>query len=284
MMKSTSYPSISPAEFRQRLLSDYGYATDRVHPVPVPVFPSLRYHRIVFRCVWQGARLARRGVYDSDAWAESSATILLAVETLGGRIVIEGLDSLAALDGPFVIAANHMSALETQALACILLPFSKVTFVVKRSLLYYPLFGAILRCFDPIALTRSDPRADLKTLLTEGVRRLSDGTSLILFPQAKRRAVFDPATFNSIACKLAGRAGVPVVPLALKTDFLARGFPVPDFGRVNPRKDVHFRFGPPIQAQSREKQAHRETVAFIGDHLRSLGAPIVSSDSVSRKP
>ncbi len=283
-MKTRLYPSLSVAQFQERLFKDGGYMTERESPSAPPVFATLRYHQIVLRSVWQGARLARRGAYDHQAWAVSSASILMAVEALGGRIMIDGLEPLAALDGPFVVAANHMSALETHALACILLPFSKVTFVVKRSLLSYPLFGCILRSLHPIALSRSDPRADLKTLLTEGVRRLSEGTSLILFPQAGRRAVFDPATFNSIAAKLAGRAGVPVVPLALKTDFLTRGFPLPDFGRVHPRRDVHFLFGHPIQAQSRERQAHRETVTFIAEHLRGVGAPVVTLDKASAKP
>lgn len=280
----TLYPFLSPAELRERLLADREYRTARAAPLPPPTFATLRYHWIVLRSVWQGARLAKRGAYDDGAWAESSATILMAVEALGGRMMIDGLDPLASIDGPCVIAANHMSALETHALACILLPFGKVTFVVKRSLLAYPLFGAILRSLQPIALSRSDPRADLRVLINEGIRRLDNGISLILFPQARRRPVFDPASFNSIAAKLAGRAGVPLVPLALKTDFLTRGFPIPDLGKVHPRRDVHFHFGPPLAAQSRERQAHRESVAFIADQCRRLGAPVATPDHPSVRP
>ncbi len=274
-MKTKRYPSISQSEFRESLLTRHGYETRREHACEAPVFPSLRYHRVVLSCVWRGARKARRGEYDLAAWSESSATILLAVEACGGRIVIDGLAPLAALDGPCVVAANHMSALETYALASILAPFNDVTFVVKRSLLSYPMFGAILRSVKSIAVSRSDPRSDLKTLLSEGVERLSAGTSLILFPQARRRVSFDPAAFNSIACKVAGRAGVPVVPLALKTDFQAQGRLVPEFGRIHPEKDVLFSFGAPIEARRREKQAHRETVAVIKDRLQSWGVAVV---------
>ncbi len=269
-MKQASLPAIDPAVFRRCLVSQHAYRTPRAAAGRQPPrFPSFRYHWIVLRCVRQGARLARRGLYDRKAWEKSSATILLAVEKLGGSMFIEGLAPLARLDRPCIIAANHMSALETHALACILQPFGNFTFVVKRSLLHYPFFGIILQSLYPIAVSRSNPREDLKTLLREGPRRLADGTSLILFPQARRRMVFEIAEFNSIAAKLAGRTGAPLVPLALKTDFLSRGIPLAELGRVRPQREVRFSFGAPIQAQNREKEAHRETVAFITERLRT---------------
>lgn len=274
ILSSKTHPAVTPSEFRTRLLSHYEYHTGESDLRPVPSWPSVRYHALVINCVCKGARMARRGLYDDSGWEAASGAILLAVERLGGRLHVDGLRPLATLSQPCVIAANHMSALETYALACMLLPFCRATFVVKRSLLRYPVFGVLLRSLQPIGLSRSNPREDLKVLLREGARRLESGMSLVLFPQARRRAVFDPVDFNSIAAKLAGRVKVPLVPLALKTDFLARGFPLPDFGRVYPEKDVRFSFGPPLVAANREKEAHRETLDFVAQKLIGWNAAV----------
>ena len=54
---------------------------------------------------------------------------------------------------------------------------------------------------------------------------------------------FDPGAFNSLGAKLAARSGVPVVPIALKTDFSGLGPVVKEFGRIDRTRTVHFRFG-----------------------------------------
>ncbi len=286
MMRTTS-PTISRSDFRQRLLTEHAYQTPSgsAHARrQASFFPSCRYHATVLGCVWQAARKARSGTYDRKAWEDSSARILLSVEALGGRLSIDGLENLAALDRPFVIAANHMSSLETHALACMVQPFHDVTFVIKRSLLAYPMFGSILRSIDPIAVTRSNPREDLKTLLTDGARRLEAGLSLIIFPQARRQPVFQPAAFNSVACKLAARTGAPLVPLALKTDFLTRGFPLSDYGRVHPEREVCFHFGPAIEARHRERDAHQQTLDFIASRLTDWKAEVDTTPAKKGNP
>jgi 1-acyl-sn-glycerol-3-phosphate acyltransferase len=101
------------------------------------------------------------------------------------------------------------------------------------------------------------------------VARVRDGRSVVVFPQTTRTVVFDPVTFNTIGVKMARRAGVPLVPLALKTDAWANGRRLKDWGRIDPRKPVHFCFGRPLQVSGAGRAEHEQVVRFIQDKLRT---------------
>jgi len=193
--------------------------------------------------------------------------LLRALERVGVRFEITGIEHLRQLKEPCVIIANHMSLLETVILPCIVQPVMDVTFIVKQSLLEYPIFCHILRSRDPIAVTRTHPRQDLKTVMGEGVDRLERGISVIVFPQTTRTRSFDPSQFNSIGVKLAKKAGVPVVPLALLSDAWENGKYLKDFGKIDPSRQVRFAFGEPLRIQGRGADEHKAVISFIRQKL-----------------
>jgi 1-acyl-sn-glycerol-3-phosphate acyltransferase len=79
---------------------------------------------------------------------------------------------------------------------------------------------------------------------------------------------FNPAQFNTIGIKLAQKAGVPVVPLALLTDAWENGFLIKDFGRINTMKKAHFAFGKPLMIKNRGAEEHQQTIDFIATKLQ----------------
>ena len=97
----------------------------------------------------QGSAKAKRGDYDTAAWCWSSLSSLRALEQAGIRIEIEGTEHFTTLKGPCVFVANHMSTLETFVLPVLIAPFKDATFVVKKSLVDYPVFKHIMRARDP---------------------------------------------------------------------------------------------------------------------------------------
>ena len=234
-------------------------------------FPNLGFYPRMLMIVYRAGKLANKGLYTPDEWVKSSLDTIRAMERCGTRIEISGLEHVLGLETPCVFVANHMSTLETFALPCLIQPHRDVTFVVKNSLLRYPYFGPVLGSRDPIAVSRTDLRADLAAMLEGGAERLARGTSLIVFPQGSRGVQLDPQHFNSVGVKIARKAGVPVVPVALRTDAWGNGRLVKDFGPVRPELQVHFKFGAPMQITGNGKAEHAAIVEFIGNNLEQWG-------------
>jgi 1-acyl-sn-glycerol-3-phosphate acyltransferase len=218
--------------------------------------------------VWRASIVAQRGLYKTPEWSSSSLATMRALERVGVNIEITGTDAFRALDGPCVFIGNHMSTLETFVLPTIISQFKEATFVVKQSLLDYPIFKHLMRSRDPVTVGRSNPRDDLKAVLEGGTARLKAGRSIIIFPQTTRTPVFDPESFNTIGIKLAKKADVPVVPIALKTDAWGNGKYLKDYGRIVPSKPVHIAFGKPLLIQNRGNEEHQAIVTFITEKLK----------------
>ena len=231
-------------------------------------FPSLRFYQRCFMIVWRASGLAKRGGYKTPEWSQSSLATLRALEEVGVQVKITGTEHFRALDGPCVFIANHMSTLETFVLPTIIAPVKDATFVVKQSLVDYPVFRYVMRSRDPITVGRSNPRDDLKAVLEGGTERLRAGRSIIIFPQTTRTPVFDPESFNTIGIKLAKKAGVPVVPVALKTDAWGTGRILKDYGKIDPSRRVYFAFGSPLTIKDRGAEEHSQIIEFISGKLK----------------
>jgi 1-acyl-sn-glycerol-3-phosphate acyltransferase len=222
----------------------------------------------VFMIVLKASRLAKRGRYGDAQWIKSSLNTIKALESVGGRFEIDNVPSYRKFESPCVFIANHMSVLETFVLPCLIQPQCNITFVVKESLIDYPFFRHVMRSRNPIVVGRANPRQDLRTVLKEGQKLLKSNISVIIFPQTTRRVNFEPSSFNTLGVKLAARAKVPVIPIALKTDAWGLGRKIKDFGKIYPDKTVHICFGEPLQIQGSGKEEHRIVVDFIMAKLK----------------
>ncbi len=232
------------------------------------LFPSFSFYTSLLNHVYFASRKAQKGLYDNEAWRSSGLKILRDLEHTGIQITISGIDHLQNLKSPCVIIGNHVSMMETVLLPGIVLQEKPVTFAIKESLLEYPVFKHVMRSCNPIAVSRNNPRQDLKTVMTEGKDRLDKGVSVAIFPQTTRGTNFNPKQFNSIGIKLALRAGVPVLPLALKTDAWTNGKWIKDLGKIQPATDVHFAFGEPLTITGKGKDEHQKVIEFISGKLK----------------
>jgi 1-acyl-sn-glycerol-3-phosphate acyltransferase len=237
-------------------------------------FPSLTFYTDLVRIVAAGSKQAKHGSYDTSDWSRDSLLTLRALERVGVTVEVKGLENITSFDGPCVFIGNHMSTLETFVLPTLIAPIKDTTFVVKQSLVDYPVFKHIMRARNPITVGRQNARGDLKAVLDGGTARLHAGLSVIIFPQTTRSLVFDPAAFNSIGIKLAKRAGVPIVPFALKTDAWGNGSLLKDYGKIDPARPVHFEFGRPLRIRDRGTEEHEEIISFITTKLKEWEGPV----------
>lgn len=270
-------------EFRDRLRRDLAYETA---PGParwrfgrVGVLRSFCFHARVLLGYRQARQMIRQGRFDLDEYAMRSVFNLHVAESAGGHVKVTGLEHVARTEGPVVIVGNHMSSLETIILSGFLLPFKDVAFVVKDALLRHAIFGPIMRAVKMIPVSRTNPRDDLKQVLTKGTELLQSGVSVVIFPQATRATVFDPAQFNSLGVKLAARAGVPVVPMALRTDFWANGRLIKDLGPICPERPIRVAFDAPRRVAGTGREDHEAIVAFIKQQLHAWGLQTKESAS-----
>lgn len=237
------------------------------------LFEKLRFgSRLYFIGKYAGIVLktrkqARRGKYGDKEWADSSFYIFRLIEKTGGQFHITGMENIVASPEPVIFIGNHMSTLETMILPGIISPLRKVTFVVKESLVNHPLFGDVMRSRNPIVVGRKDPRKDLEAVMNGGMQLLSEGISLVIFPQSTRSLEFRPEEFNSLGVKLAKKAGVKVVPVALKTDFWGNGKVIKELGPIDSSKPVFFKFGEPFAVTGSGKDDNQKIIDFIQSSL-----------------
>ena len=212
-------------------------------------------------------RAAIKGLYDTAYWVSSSHNVFRLIEGCGGRFQISGLENIKNSQGPVVFISNHMSTLEPMIFPGIIQPLKDVTFIVKDALVNHWVFGAVMRSRNPIVLSRINPREDFRIVMEQGLERISRGISVIIFPQHTRRMEFIPEEFNSLGIKLAARAGIPVIPVAIKTDFWGNGKYTKYLGPIQRQKPIHIAFGKPFPVTGSGKEEHQKVIDYIQSHL-----------------
>ena len=196
-------------------------------------------------------------------------------EKFGIKVTVDGWENRNGYKGPVVYLANHMSTLETIMLPPILLAYGPFNVFVKASLSRLPALKRAAAHMGLIPLGRKSPREDLMQVFNEGVARIREGNSVLIFPQGSRERVFSRKLYSSIGAKLAEKAGVPVIPIAVKTDCSptrpnGKGW-FKDFGTVDPSKEIRLRCGPPITGSS--KEMHQKVFDWIKAQLEEWGLP-----------
>lgn len=156
---------------------------------------------------------------------------------------VEGLEHIKELDAAIVLS-KHQSAWETLALRHILPP---QTTLLKRSLLWMPLWGWALATLRPIAIDRENQRAALRRLLTEGTACLHDGLWVVTFPEGTRTAPGEEKKFGAGGAMLAQKSGYPVIPIALNA-----GEFWPRYSFLKYPGTIKVRIGPVIESQGRK--------------------------------
>ena len=272
---SGRFRGMASEEFCRDVVSPGGYRTaagvrkslgDRLFG-----WSDLWYYIKLFKVVWNSSRIGKRGGYTQEAWLDESFSVVRVVEQCGGTVAIDGFMNAATVDGPVVYVANHMSLLETFLLPCAMLTKDFLCIVLKTSLMEYPVFREVLRAIRPIGVARKNPRDDLKTVMKEGLEAIKQGRSMLVFPQSTRMPGLNVSEFNSLGCKLAERSGVPLVPVALCTNFMRTGRLIKDFGRIDRQQPVRFAYGEPLDAVADSKAAHAASVEFISGKMKEWG-------------
>lgn len=165
---------------------------------------------------------------------------------------------------PCIIVANHQSAWETFLMQCVFPPQS---WVLKRSLLWIPIFGWGLALLRPIAINRGSPKQAAREVQEKGLKRLKEGLWVVIFPEGTRVPPGEEKTFSKSAARLAEASGVPIIPVAHNA-----GTVWPTKG---PAKSGHImvRVGRSFSSNGRSvENLHKDVSTWIQTHRRALEA------------
>ena len=265
--------------FRQELLAGGKYTTPperKAAKLRKPgFFTTLSFSYTVFSVFPLSGIAEAMGRLTTDLWAHYCFRCAQKAEKFGMDLLLDGWERRQAYKGPVVYLANHMSTLETVLLPAILLTYGPFNVVVKQSLSHLPFLEKAAAHMGLIPVGRKNPREDLMQMFTVGRERMEQGNSMLIFAQGTRQKVFERRHWSSIGSKLAEKAGVPVVPIALQTDCEPTregGGPFKDFGTVDPSRPIRFRCGPVLTGSSREMQ--RDSFDWIAEQLREWKLPV----------
>lgn len=145
-------------------------------------------------------RIATTGNYLVMQWLKLICNI---------KIKVTGIENIPR--GSCVILSNHQSTWEAFYMQWF---FQPANFILKRELLWIPIFGWALYLMNPIAIKRSRPSSAIRYVLKEGTKRLLTGNRIIIYPEGTRVVNGQLGEFKTSGAALAKQAKVTVLPVS----------------------------------------------------------------------
>lgn len=172
----------------------------------------------------------------------ANANVWVMKYVTGLNYTVEGTENLT--EKPVIIFCKHQSTWETFALQVI---FHRISFVFKQELFKVPFFGWGLAAMKPVAIKRGSGKVAVNALVTNGIKRLKEGISVVIFPEGTRTKATGPGKYRIGGAVLAAESGYPVIPVAHNA------------GECWPRKSwilypgkITVRIGPAIQTSNKQ--------------------------------
>ena len=133
------------------------------------------------------------------------------------KVEVQNVERFEKLKTSCIIAPNHQSAWDT-----VLVPaFSKrvMYMMAKAELFYNKIFGALLKALKAFPVRRG--KGDITAVKT-AVSLLKQGQSICMFPEGTRNKGDKPLRFKTGASRIAITAKIPILPVAIVSDFKFR--------------------------------------------------------------
>lgn len=185
----------------------------------------------------------------------------------GVRLTIRGTENLPR-EGGVLLAANHKSYFDIYALLAA--SHRPLRWVLKESLIGYPILGTFLRQSRAIGLDRENPGKAARVLVGAS-RDLRDGDVFVVFPEGTRIPAQGLGEFKGGVFQLSIKTGCPVVPVAIRGS-----------GRVLPAKKLTVFPFRPIEIEYLEpvdpKPFGKDREAFIEEVRARISARLLDGD------
>jgi len=172
------------------------------------LIPAITIYTIVLGAASIVSSLFDRRGYFAHGCARAWSWLIL--KTTGVRVTIEGLDRITP-GTTYVFVSNHQSIYDTPVVFASL-PY-QLRIIAKESLARFPVLGWHLKRGGHLFVDRRDP--DRAGILKRWSALVSQGLSLIVYPEGTRTTDGHVARFKAGSFLLAIQAGLPIVPLSI---------------------------------------------------------------------
>jgi len=137
-------------------------------------------------------------------------------------VEIRGRENLPE-DRPVIVACKHQSAWETTYIQN--LAFNSAV-ILKRELVFIPIFGQVLLAAGAIQIDRSKGKSVLPELIKSAKKQMEGNRKIFIFPEGTRSMAGKPGRYKAGIFKLYEALNIPVVPMAHNAGYFwpRRGF------------------------------------------------------------
>jgi 1-acyl-sn-glycerol-3-phosphate acyltransferase len=143
----------------------------------------------------------------------ASSTLWFLRVVCGTTVEWRGREKLPA-DGPYIVACKHQSLWETFALFTVL---PDPTYVLKRELIWLPLFGWLATKARMIPIDRGSHTKALASMIAAARREAARRRQIVIFPEGTRRPLGAKPHYLPGVAFLYAELGLPCVPVALNS-------------------------------------------------------------------
>lgn len=184
----------------------------------------------------------------------------------GGRWTVIGAENVPK-DTAVMYAGNHRGFADI-AVGYVTVP-TVTGFVAKKEIKKVPVFSWWMKNMNCLFLDRDNMKEGLKTIL-QGVEYLKQGYSIFIMPEGTRNKQEGLLPFKEGSFKMAEKAGVPIIPVAISNSdaMFEKQFP-----KVKPAH-VIIHYGEPVYPDRLEKGEKK----FLGTKIRGIIEQMLEED------
>ena len=144
-------------------------------------------------------------------WALRSLShgILFICKIFGIKYVVHGTPRAGA-----IIASKHMSVMDNAILA---VTYPKVFFIMKRELMWIPIYGWLFWRMGFIPVNRKRGATNMAKLADRAKREIESGKTMIIFPEGTRVKPGAGVKLRRGLLFVAEATGLPIQPIGLDT-------------------------------------------------------------------
>lgn len=185
------------------------------------------------------------------------------IKAAGTTVEVKGLENLPA-KGPVVYMATHKGLYDSPVLASII--DESCIYIGKEEMKKFPIMGDWFNATGSIYLARDDMKQSLKAIL-DGIGELKQGQSIVIFPEGTRSKGEEMGSFKAGSFKLATKAKVPIVPIAIQnTHKVLEASGQKGIGKAT----VYVNIGKPIDVASLSAEEIKMLPKTVEDYTRAL--------------